>query len=96
MEGTKNVVAMSPNGKLLNERKSWRGQRNVGLSAREWFALLRSRLLESRPVTLVPHKHKTVQKLSKTGKPIGKPKPLMVEVFGRPTFRNVIEDGELR
>jgi hypothetical protein len=56
--------------------------RVLGLSAREMFPQLRACLLGSRPLLkTVPHPHLKD----------AKGKPLKVEVFGPPTFRNVID-----
>lgn len=65
-------------------------------SARQWFDYVRPRLLNSRPVTVVAHPHKTVTPMSKDGKRKLKPRPVEVQVFGAPTFRNAINsDGVL-
>ncbi len=61
-------------------------------SARQWFDHLSPILLASRPVTMVRHPHL----LDADPRGRRKPKPLIVPVYGRPAFRNVIEGGELR
>lgn len=55
--------------------------RPIQPSAREWFAHLRPLLLASRPVEY--HDHKYLK--DENGKPI------QVAVYGKPTYRNVVE-----
>lgn len=61
--------------------------RTVEPSAREMFAIGRQLLLASRPVLEVVN-HRYLKD--------AKGKPVKVTVYGPPTFRNVIEDGELK
>jgi hypothetical protein len=56
-------------------------------SARQTFAALRPVLIQSRPLLQVL-KHPHLRD--------GKGKPIEVPIFGAPTLRNVIEDGEHR
>lgn len=53
-------------------------------SAREWFKLLRPRLLQSRPVVDTTREVFHADGSHTGGKPI----------YGKPTFRNVIEKGK--
>lgn len=59
-------------------------------SAREWFAVLRERLLASRPVIKPEH----AERPGTGGRAFDNPR-IVPAVYGKPTFRNVInEKGE--
>lgn len=85
-------------------------ERRFKPSARDWFPLLSWRLNASRPVLQpeqVSEDTVTVLRMrrvkDKDGKPARRSQPVLVEktvrtvvpaVYGPPTFRNVVKDGE--
>jgi hypothetical protein len=72
------------------KREAVTGRRHPALSAREWFAVLRPRLLASRPVLVPARREKRPGKAGANWSRTYDVPP----VYGPPTFRNVLDqDG---
>lgn len=81
----------TPGERRAEARAKVAAKRGTGFSAREWFAFLRPRLLSSR--------HELTgavfarREILSNGKLVRREVEVKAPVFGKPTFRNVIDES---